>query len=81
MCIRVWGGGGGGGTGDQNLSYRLYNICPSCFWVPVGPPVIQDGVPSSYMLAVFKLVVHEESEMRTSLSHGFTKGGLMQLQG
>ena len=43
------------------------------FWAPVGPPppVIQDGVPGSYMymLAVYKLVAHRESEIRTSLSH------------
>ena len=30
------------------------------FWVPAGPPVIQDGVHGCYMLAVFKRVAHEE---------------------
>ena len=43
--------------------------------------MIQDGVPGSYMLAVFKHVAHEETEIWTSLSHSFTKGGLLQLHG
>ena len=42
---------------------------------PRGPPVIQDGIPGSYMLAVFKRVAHEVTEIWTSLSHSFTKGG------
>ena len=33
----------------------------------------------SYMDAIFELVVHEESELWTCLSHSFTKGGLLQL--
>ena len=34
---------------------------------------------SSCMDAVFKLVVHEESEICTSLIHSFTKASLLQL--
>ena len=37
---------------------------------PRGPPVIQDGVPDSYMLAVFKCVAHEESEIVTKFYQG-----------
>ena len=32
---------------------------------PCGPPVIQDGTSRGYLFAVFKLVAHEESEIRT----------------
>ena len=31
--------------------------------------------------AVFEFVAHEESEIWTSLSYSFTKGGLLQLSG
>ena len=51
------------------------------YWSLWGPykARVQNGVPGSYMDAIFKLVVHEESEIWTSLSHSFTKGGLLQL--
>ena len=44
---------------------------------PRGPPVIQDGVPGTYMLTVFKRVAHEESAIWTSLLQSFIKGGLL----
>ena len=39
----------------------VYTCMSVTFWAPAGP-VIQDGVPGSYMLAIFKRVAHEESE-------------------
>ena len=41
----------------------------------------QSGISGSYMDAVFKLKVHEASEIWTSLPHTFTKEGLLQLPG
>ena len=37
----------------------------------------QNGISGSYMDAIFELVVHEESVIRTSLPHNFTKEGLL----
>ena len=44
---------------------------------------VQNGVSGSYMDAIFELVVHEKSEIWTSLPHSFTncKEGLLQLPG
>ena len=42
---------------------------------------VQNGVTGSYMVAVFKLVGDDKSEIWTSLSHSFTKGSLLQLLG
>ena len=49
-------------------------------WLFMGAHV-QNGVPGSYMHAVFEPVVHKESEIWTSLPHSFTKGELLQLPG
>ena len=54
----------------------------SSLWGPFKARV-GNGVSGSYMYmdAIFKLVVHEKSEIWTSLPHSFTKGGLLQLPG
>ena len=41
----------------------------------------QNGVSGSYLRAVFKLKVHEASEIWTRLPHTFTKEGLLQFPG
>ena len=38
-----------------------------------------NGVSDSYIDAVFKLVIHDESELWTRPSHSFAMGGLLQL--
>ena len=44
---------------------------------------VQIDISGSYMDVVFKLklVADDESEIWTSLSHSFTKGGLLQVSG
>ena len=54
----------------------IHNLYES-LWGPYKA-CAQNGIPGSYMEAVFKLVAHEESE---SLPHNFTKEGILQLQG
>ena len=48
--------------------------------VPVGKAHVQNG-SRAYMHAVFDLIAHEELENWASLSHSFTKQGLLQLPG
>ena len=42
---------------------------------------IQIGTSGSHRDVVFELVAHEEPDIRTSLSHTFTKEGLLELLG
>ena len=65
------------GSKSQLAFIYLYYVC--YILGPRGPPVIQDGVPGSYMLAVFKHVAHEESAIWTSLLHSFIKGGVLKV--
>ena len=62
--------------GQNKTIYILYGS----LWGPYKAHV-QNGVSVSYMDAVFKLVAHKESIISTSLSHSFSKGGLLQLSG
>ena len=42
---------------------------------------VQNGMSDGCIDVVFELVIHKESEIWTSVSHSFTKAGLLQLPG
>ena len=71
----VGGGGNVWHEGRVTENPNLYHCDP---WMICNLGFLYfHGVSGSYMDAVFKLVAHKESEIWTSLSHSFTKGGLL----
>ena len=58
---------------------KLYTFYMSPYGVPAKHVVKM--ATGSYMHAVFELRAHEASEIWTSLTHTFTKEGLLQLPG
>ena len=58
---------------------KLYTFYMGLYGAPTRHLLKLGSLAVTY--AVLELVVHEASEIWTSLSHNFTKGGLLQLSG
>ena len=61
------------------LSGYFLILMADMVWTPKGPPRFKVASLTVSLNVIFKLVVHEESEVWTSLPHSFMKRGLLQL--
>ena len=68
-------------SSESQLAFIFLQVCQSGFPGEGGKARVQNGASGSCVGAVSKLIVHEGLVNWESLSHSFTKEGLLQLLG